>query len=151
MSLVKALEILKSKSKNLRILETKVKSRAIGTLRQVAGGFLLQQEDALTPDEITFTCVSEVQPTEEQLEDLKFAWTCVKHVKSNAITVAKNRQLLGMGSGQPNRVKSVDISLEKAKDEIKVGLLFCPEPKSSGMDFLGGSASQRRLLSFLMG
>lgn len=47
--------------------------------------------------------VSETQPTPQQLEDLKFAWRCVKHVKSNAITVAKDGRLLGMGSGQPNR------------------------------------------------
>jgi phosphoribosylaminoimidazolecarboxamide formyltransferase/IMP cyclohydrolase len=47
--------------------------------------------------------VSEKQPTAKQLEDLKFAWRCVKHVKSNAITVAKEGKLLGMGSGQPNR------------------------------------------------
>lgn len=57
----------------------------------------------MSPEDITFTVVSEKQPTEEQLADLKFAWRCVKHVKSNAITVAKNNKLLGMGSGQPNR------------------------------------------------
>ena len=65
--------------------------------------------------------MSKVQPTEQQLADLKFAWQCVKHVKSNAITVAKDQRLLGMGSGQPNRVKSTEIALEKAGDEIKVG------------------------------
>ena len=59
------------------------------------------------------------QPTAEQLEDLRFAWRCVKHVKSNAITVAKDRRLLGMGSGQPNRVKSVEIALEKAGADVK--------------------------------
>ena len=45
----------------------------------------------------------------------------MKHVKSNAITVAKGGKLLGMGSGQPNRVKSVQIALEKAAEEVKVG------------------------------
>ena len=47
----------------------------------------------------------------------------VKHVKSNAITVSKDGRLLGMGSGQPNRVNSVRIALEKAGDEIKVGVV----------------------------
>ena len=47
---------------------------------------------------------------------------CVKHVKSNAITVAKGQRLLGMGSGQPNRVKSTQIALEKAGEEAKVRL-----------------------------
>lgn len=50
---------------------------------------------------------------------------CVKHVKSNAITVAKDGKLLGMGSGQPNRVKSVQIALEKAKEEVKVRQSCC--------------------------
>ena len=54
-------------------------------------------------------------------QDLKFAWRCVKHVKSNAITVAVNGKLLGMGSGQPNRVKSTQIALEKAAEEVGGG------------------------------
>ena len=83
----------------------------------------MQGADTLTPEQIVFTCVSEAQPTGEQLEDLKFAWLCVKHVKSNAITIAKGRKLLGMGSGQPNRVKSVQIALEKAGTDVKVRML----------------------------
>lgn len=101
-------------------MEAKLKTEKVMALRQVAGGFLYQEEDALLPSDIEFQCVSEKKPSEEQLRDLKFAWTCVKHVKSNAITVAKNGHLLGMGSGQPNRVKSVEISMEKAKDAIEV-------------------------------
>ena len=113
--------MLKSKSKNLRILEaTKPKSAPLGNLRQVCGGFLYQEQDSLSPDDIAFTCASHTQPSEEQLKDLKFAWTCVKYVKSNAIAIAKNGKLLGMGSGQPNRVTSVELSLDKAKDEAKV-------------------------------
>lgn len=73
-----------------------------------------------TAVQIEFKVVSEKQPTAEELADIKFAWTCVKHVKSNAITVAKANRLLGMGSGQPNRVKSVQIALEKAGEEAKV-------------------------------
>lgn len=85
-----------------------------------AGGWLYQGADELRPEGITFTTVSVRQPTPEQLEDLKFAWLAVKHVKSNAITVAKRQRLLGMGSGQPNRVKSTQIALEKAGDEAQV-------------------------------
>ena len=117
---MQGLKVLKSKSKNLRILEAKIKTKPVGSLRQVAGGFLFQEEDALTPHDINFTCASEVRPTAHQLQDLKFAWTCVKHGKSNAIAVAKNGHLLGMGSGQPNKVKSTEIALEKAEDQIKV-------------------------------
>ena len=68
--------------------------------------------------------VSDTKPTEQQLKDLRFAWRIVKHVKSNAITVAKDGRLLGMGSGQPNRVKSTEIALEKAAEEAKVRLVL---------------------------
>lgn len=117
------LEVLKGKSKNLRILEAKARAPSGLSLRQVAGGWLWQGADALAPEDITFTCVSNAQPTEKQLEDLKFAWRAVKHVKSNAITIAKDGRLLGMGSGQPNRVNSVRIALEKAADEVQGSVL----------------------------
>ena len=58
--------------------------------------------------------VTERQPTEEELRDLLFAWQAVKHIKSNAIVLAKDMVLLGMGAGQPNRVVSVDIAAAKA-------------------------------------
>lgn len=74
---------------------------------------VLQEHDSLAPEDIDFDVVSEAKPTEQMLADLRFAWRCVKHVKSNAITVAKDEKLLGMGSGQPNRVKSTEIALEK--------------------------------------
>jgi len=117
------LEVLKGKSKNLRILEAATRPPSGRSLRQVSAGWLYQEADSLTPEEIDFKVVSDKQPTAEQLEDLKFAWRCVKHVKSNAITVAKGNKLLGMGSGQPNRVKSTEIALEKAGDEVKGAVL----------------------------
>lgn len=117
------LEVLKGKSKNLRILEAKARPPSGLSLRQVAGGWLVQDADALAPEGITFTTVSEAKPTPQLLEDLKFAWRAVKHVKSNAITVAKDGRLLGMGSGQPNRVNSVRIALEKAGSEVKGAVL----------------------------
>jgi phosphoribosylaminoimidazolecarboxamide formyltransferase/IMP cyclohydrolase len=116
------LEILKGKSKNLRILEAKPRLPST-TLRQVGGGWLQQASDSLLPEEINFEVVSETQPTADQMEALKFAWRCVKHTKSNAITVATKGRLLGMGSGQPNRVNSVRIALEKAGDEVAGSVL----------------------------
>ncbi|PNG99564.1 Bifunctional purine biosynthesis protein PurH, partial [Tetrabaena socialis] len=68
------LEVLKGKSKALRILEAKPRAPQGLSLRQVAGGWLWQDADALAPEAIAFKCVSEAQPTEAQLEDLKFAW-----------------------------------------------------------------------------
>lgn len=79
---------------------------------------VVQEQDTLTPDALQFECVSEAQPTEQMLADLKFSWLCVKHVKSNAITVGKDKRLLGMGSGQPNRVQSTQIALEKVRVSV---------------------------------
>jgi phosphoribosylaminoimidazolecarboxamide formyltransferase/IMP cyclohydrolase len=111
--------VLKGKSKDLRILEALPRKAGGRAYRQVGGGWLAQDSDDRTPEDIEFKVVTERQPTAQEMEDLKFAWRCVKHVKSNAITVAKDGRLLGMGSGQPNRVKSVEIAMEKAKDEVK--------------------------------
>jgi len=113
------LKTLQGKSKDLRILEAKPLPPGGRAFRQVGGGALVQGADDRTPEEIAFQVVTQRQPTPEEMEDVKFAWRCVKHVKSNAITVAKGGRLLGMGSGQPNRVKSVEIAMEKAGDEVK--------------------------------
>jgi phosphoribosylaminoimidazolecarboxamide formyltransferase/IMP cyclohydrolase len=113
------LTALKGKSKDLRILEARPRSGGGIAFRQVGGGWLVQTADDRTPESIEFEVVSDRRPTPAEFDDLKFAWRCVKHVKSNAITVAKEGRLLGMGSGQPNRVKSVEIAMEKAGAEVR--------------------------------
>jgi len=113
------LATLKGKSRDLRILEAQPRAKGGVSYRQVGGGWLVQDADDLGPDDVTLTVVSEAKPDAAQLDNLKFAWRCVKHVKSNAITLASDNRLLGMGSGQPNRVKSVEIAMEKAGDEVK--------------------------------
>ncbi|CAM6089034.1 unnamed protein product [Calypogeia fissa] len=110
----KGLEVLKGKSKTLRILEAKPNTKGRRSLRQIGGGWLLQESDDLTPDDLGFRLVTERIPENKQVDDAMFAWLCCKHVKSNAIVVAKDNKMLGMGSGQPNRVKSLQIALEKA-------------------------------------
>jgi len=85
----KGLEILRGKSNTLRILEAKRSGKGMLSLRQVSGGWLAQESDDLTPEEITFTTKSERSPQENELADAKFAWLCAKHVKSNAIVIAK--------------------------------------------------------------
>ncbi|KAF8759297.1 hypothetical protein HU200_010335 [Digitaria exilis] len=115
----KGLEILKGKSKTLRILEAKRSGKGMLSLRQVSGGWLAQESDDRTPEDITFTTKSERAPQENELADAKFAWLCAKHVKSNAIVIAKNNCMLGMGSGQPNRRESLRIAFRKAGEEAK--------------------------------
>ncbi len=113
------LKVLKGKSKDLRILEAQPRKRGGRALRQVGGGWLLQGADDLGPEDIEMKVVTEKQPNAEEMADLAFAWRCVKHVKSNAIVIAKDGRMLGMGSGQPNRVKSVEIAMEKAGEEVR--------------------------------
>ncbi|XP_011087627.1 uncharacterized protein LOC105169058 [Sesamum indicum] len=115
----KGLEVLRGKSKTLRILEASKNNRGKLSLRQVGGGWLAQEADDLTPEDIQFNVVSEKAPEENELRDAQFAWLCVKHVKSNAIVIAKNNCMLGMGSGQPNRLESLRIAMRKAGDEVK--------------------------------
>eukprot|EP00850_Spirogloea_muscicola_P018405 SM000168S02604 [mRNA] locus=s168:90791:93810:- [translate_table: standard] len=107
----RGLEVLKGKSKTLRILEACPSAKGRRSLRQYS--------DDLVPDDLNFKVVTTKVPTTEEVADAKFAWLCVKHVKSNAITIAKNNRMLGMGSGQPNRVKSCQIALEKAGDAAR--------------------------------
>ncbi|KAK4285318.1 hypothetical protein QN277_002030 [Acacia crassicarpa] len=115
----KGLEVLQGKSKTLRILEAKKNEPGKLSLRQVGGGWLAQDSDDLTPQDIQFNVVSDKSPQESELHDAEFAWLCVKHVKSNAIVIAKDKRMLGMGSGQPNRLESLRIAMRKAGDGVK--------------------------------
>lgn len=85
----KGLEILRGKSKTLRILEAKKNETGKLSLRQVGGGWLAQDSDDITPQDIQFNVVSQKTPEKNELADAEFAWLCVKHVKSNAIVIAK--------------------------------------------------------------
>jgi phosphoribosylaminoimidazolecarboxamide formyltransferase/IMP cyclohydrolase len=117
-----AIEKLKEK-KNLRILVAAAPpadEKAVALdYRRVRGGLLVQEADSLPESSVEMKVVTERKPTEQELSDLRFAWQAVKHIKSNAIVLAKDKTLLGMGAGQPNRVVSVDISSAKAGDEAK--------------------------------
>ncbi len=103
-------------------------------IRTVNGGFLVQEEDKGTTPVSEWKIVSVKKPTEDDLSQLEFVWKTCKHVKSNAIVVAKNNQILGVGAGQMNRVGSAKIALEQAGEKIKDGYMasdaFFPFPDS---------------------
>ncbi|MDF7626808.1 bifunctional phosphoribosylaminoimidazolecarboxamide formyltransferase/IMP cyclohydrolase [Lactobacillaceae bacterium L1_55_11] len=113
-----AYEVL-AKKKNLRLLTlpftTDIPNRLDVT--SVLGGLVAQDRDLLSENATDFKVVSKVQPTEEQLEAMVFAQKAVKHVKSNAIVVARAGQTLGVGAGQPNRIDSVKMAVTKAQDK----------------------------------
>jgi len=118
-----AFEILTTKPKwkaNVRLLAvgTIEPGRGGRELRQISGGMLCQTADDLADDESTWQVVTTAQPTAAQLADLKFAWAICRHVKSNAIVLAKERTLLGVGAGQMSRVDSVEIAIMKAGERV---------------------------------
>ncbi len=118
-----SLEIFAAR-KNVRVMRARPGHSATGwNVRSVSGGILVQTQDTLriTPDQLRI--VTERQPTETELQDLLFAWTVCKHVKSNAIVYARNLQLVGVGAGQMSRVDSVKIGAMKAKLPIEGGVL----------------------------
>ena len=67
--------------------------------------------------------VTKREPTQAEMQDLLFAWRAVKHVKSNAIILVKDRTLLGMGAGQPSRIISAQVAKEKAGEKAKGSVL----------------------------
>ncbi len=119
-----ALKLLKRK-KNLRILIAELppgygeSEPPYLDFRRVKGGMLVQASDTLPEDKVTLKTVTRREPTEAETEDLLFAWRAVKHVKSNAILLVKDKILLGMGAGQPSRIISVQIAKEKAGDKTR--------------------------------
>ena len=105
-----------AKRKNLRVLETGGIDRSCGLeMRTIDGGMLVQDLDHVDESVNSFTVPTKRQPTQEEMDDLMFAWKVGKTVKSNAILVAKNRAGLGMGPGQPNRVDAALLACERAE------------------------------------
>ncbi|CVK20570.1 bifunctional phosphoribosylaminoimidazolecarboxamide formyltransferase/IMP cyclohydrolase [Sporomusa sphaeroides] len=119
-----ALELLAQK-KNIRLLAAAVPQPDGSRLdvKSVAGGVLLQQTDMTTAAQNDMKIVTKRQPTTEEWEQLLFAWKVVKHVKSNAIVIAKDNKTLGVGAGQMNRVGAAGIALAQAGEQAKGAVL----------------------------
>jgi phosphoribosylaminoimidazolecarboxamide formyltransferase/IMP cyclohydrolase len=134
-----ALEILTTKPKwkaNVRLLEVGQldRSQSRWTYRCVEGGMLMQDADTLPDPEDVWQVVTDQKPTDAQMAELRFAWEIVRHVKSNAIVLCKDRMLLGTGAGQMSRVDSVEIAVKKAGDRSEGSVMgsdaFFPFPDS---------------------
>lgn len=113
----KAIAILKERWQNLRILQTgdlNQNKTDKYDLKKVTGGLLVQDRDLLNYIEDELKVVTKRKPTEQEMKDLLFAWTAVKHVKSNAIVLAREQSLVGVGAGQMSRVDSMIIAARKA-------------------------------------
>lgn len=119
-----ALALLRRK-KDMRIIELGVDRISPADkltrweVRRAGGGILLQVPDFFTDKDFKPRTVTKREPTPDEIDDLFFAWRVVKNIKSNAIVIVKDKTLLGMGAGQPNRVTSVHLALRRAGDAAK--------------------------------
>lgn len=120
-----AKEIFATK-RNLRLLETgefKPTSTKEKDYKKVVGGFLVQDMDLKMVSEEELNVVTDAAPGPEQIKSLLFAWKIVKHVRSNAIVLAKGTKTVGIGAGQMSRVDSVIIASRKAQTKREGSVL----------------------------
>jgi phosphoribosylaminoimidazolecarboxamide formyltransferase/IMP cyclohydrolase len=148
----RALERLQ-KRKDLRILRmpadprrdrasalSKGRSGGANTLeyRSILGGVLVQTPDTLRGDDVELRAVTRRAPTDAEIAELRFAWTCVKHVKSNGVVIARDRATIGIGAGQPNRLWPTNQAIERAGDRITGSVLasdaFFPFAKGDAVE-----------------
>ncbi|MEP1201564.1 bifunctional phosphoribosylaminoimidazolecarboxamide formyltransferase/IMP cyclohydrolase [Tateyamaria sp.] len=119
--------------KNLRLLTTDGladPAAAALAMKQVSGGYLVQDKDVGRISQDDLKVVTKRQPTEQELADMLFAWTVAKHVKSNAIIYVKDGATVGVGAGQMSRVDSTRIAARKAQDMAEV--MGLPAPLTQG-------------------
>jgi phosphoribosylaminoimidazolecarboxamide formyltransferase / IMP cyclohydrolase len=112
-----ALELLQAK-KNVRLLELRRWPEPLREVesKPVIGGQLVQTRDSVQETREQMRVMSEAQPQERQWGDLLFAWRVCRHVRSNAIVIARGGATIGIGAGQMSRVDAVRIAVEKAQD-----------------------------------
>ncbi len=116
-------EIIKKKAKVRVLILPDLTQGSPQTVKNIAGGLLVQDSDNIVEKTSKWRIVTEKQPTTAELEELLFAWKVAKHVKSNAIVVTRDRTTIGVGAGQMNRVGSVKLALEQAGDKSKGAIL----------------------------
>jgi phosphoribosylaminoimidazolecarboxamide formyltransferase/IMP cyclohydrolase len=136
---VGAIEILTKKPKwgaNVRLLQIGRMDAKLNrwAVRPIAGGALIQEVDSGVDPEKQWLVATERGPDVSLMDDIRFAWELVRHVKSNAIVLCKGGMLLGAGAGQMSRIDSVEIALKKAGDRARGSVLgsdaFFPFPDS---------------------
>lgn len=116
------LKKLKEKSTKLRVVKAQKPPDQLEFTR-VFNGYLVQTPDTVKESRHKWNVVTGSDPAKAVFNDLEFAWKVVKHVKSNAIVVARDLSMLGMGTGQPNRVNAVNLALDQAFGKTKGAVL----------------------------
>jgi phosphoribosylaminoimidazolecarboxamide formyltransferase/IMP cyclohydrolase len=117
-----ALQLLRERWKNVRLLAVGPVGRidpAEPHMHKIVGGYLVQERDLAGVEDSKWTVASQRQPSPQEMRDLKFIWLVCKHVKSNAIAIGRDGQLLGAGAGQMDRVSAARLAIAKAGDRAK--------------------------------
>jgi len=133
-----ALEILRTRQKwgeNVRILKIKgslAQKREQWDIKKVRGGYLFQEQDQMSHAPDNLRVVTKRSPTQKERDNLLFAWIVSKWVKSNAIVLAKDKTVVGVGAGQMSRIDACLLALRKAGERAKEAVLasdaFFPFP-----------------------
>jgi len=110
-----SLETLKSK-KNLRVIDiSNFKLKGLSSVKSFDGSFLVQSKDDIVINKKKLKCVTKLKPSKRELAEIQFAFNVCKHVKSNAIVLCNSFSTIGIGAGQPSRLDSCKIAVQKAK------------------------------------
>jgi phosphoribosylaminoimidazolecarboxamide formyltransferase/IMP cyclohydrolase len=115
------LDALRAKRKNTRLLEAPAPSTPPLALRQITGGWLVQDAHHFAAARADWQVVTEKAPSEHEWPDVELAWRLTGHVSSNAIVLVKDRQAVGIGAGQQNRVEAGEIAAKKAAGRARGG------------------------------
>ncbi len=113
-----AIKRLRKRKKNCRVLVPQLAGDNPFVIKGTRDGLLVQTTDLSGGDDSGWTVATERQPTEQERADLAFGWLAVKHVKSNAIVIARDGAMIGVGQGQSNRVEAVAHSVAQAKSVL---------------------------------
>ena len=110
-----ALSLLRKK-KNLRIIDiANFKLKNLSSIKSFEGSFLIQSKDSIVIDKKKLKCVTKLKPNKREIAEIQFAFNVCKHVKSNSIVLCNNFATIGIGAGQPSRLDSCKLAVQKAK------------------------------------
>jgi phosphoribosylaminoimidazolecarboxamide formyltransferase/IMP cyclohydrolase len=127
-----ALECFAQRKPNCRLVAISFPVEEKWSLRSVAGGLLVQSIDRGDPPEVEWRVVTQRQPADDELAALRFAWQACRHIKSNAIVLARNAATVGIGGGLPSRLDAVKLAVTKAGERTRGAVMasdaFFPFP-----------------------
>ena len=115
------IDALAKKRKNTRVLQAPAPEAPTIDVRQISGGFLVQEPHHFAADRSSWKVVTKRSPTDGEWRDAELAWRICGHVKSNSIVLVKDRQAVGIGAGQQNRVEAGEIAAKKAAGRARGG------------------------------